>query len=174
MCLHISDFSQNHYSLFFSAFHVPNIALFYQVLLYSLFFHRHNLHAFYYNNDSNFQYDINLSSTSVALLLWNRKIYGFIASEVRVSVKYNCKGNRIPDSKVHGANMGSTWVLSAPDGPHAGPMNFAIWEVFGENVSRSCYVGGLGRMKKSAISIISQSPVYYKHVLSCLMLLGWA
>ena len=23
-----------------------------------------------------------------------------------------------PDSKVHGANMGHTWVLSAPDGPH--------------------------------------------------------
>ena len=22
--------------------------------------------------------------------------------------------------------MGPTWVLSAPDGPHAGPMNFAI------------------------------------------------
>ena len=32
----------------------------------------------------------------------------------------------IPDSKVHGANMGSTWPLSAPDGPHAGPMNLAI------------------------------------------------
>ena len=28
-----------------------------------------------------------------------------------------------PDSKVHGANMGPTWVLSAPDGPHVGPMN---------------------------------------------------
>ena len=31
-----------------------------------------------------------------------------------------------PDSKVHGANMGPTWVLSAPGGPHVGPMNFAI------------------------------------------------
>ena len=30
------------------------------------------------------------------------------------------------DSKVHRANMGSTWVLSAPDGPHDGPMNLAI------------------------------------------------
>ena len=30
------------------------------------------------------------------------------------------------DSKVHGANMGPTWVLSAPDGPHVGPMNLAI------------------------------------------------
>ena len=24
--------------------------------------------------------------------------------------------------------MGPTWVLSAPDGPHVGPMNFAIRE----------------------------------------------
>ena len=31
-------------------------------------------------------------------------------------------------SKVHGVNMGSTWDLSAPDGPHVGPMNFATWE----------------------------------------------
>ena len=31
------------------------------------------------------------------------------------------------DSKVHGANMGPTWVLSAPDGPYIGPMNLAIW-----------------------------------------------
>ena len=26
-----------------------------------------------------------------------------------------------PDNKVHGANMGPTWVLSAPDGPHVRP-----------------------------------------------------
>ena len=31
-----------------------------------------------------------------------------------------------PDSKVHVANMGPTWILPAPDGPHDGPMNFAI------------------------------------------------
>ena len=31
-----------------------------------------------------------------------------------------------PDSKVHGANMGPTWVLSAPDGPHVGPTNLGI------------------------------------------------
>ena len=34
-----------------------------------------------------------------------------------------------PDSKVHGANMGPTWVLSAPDGPHVGPINLAIGAV---------------------------------------------
>ena len=33
---------------------------------------------------------------------------------------------RFPDSKVHGANIGPTWVLSAPDGSHVGPMNLAI------------------------------------------------
>ena len=31
-----------------------------------------------------------------------------------------------PDSKVHVANMGPTWVLSAPGGPHVGPMDLAI------------------------------------------------
>ena len=31
-----------------------------------------------------------------------------------------------PDSKVHRANMGPTWVLSAPVWPHVGPMNLAI------------------------------------------------
>ena len=32
----------------------------------------------------------------------------------------------IPDSKIHGANMGPTWVLLAPGGPHVGPLNLAI------------------------------------------------
>ena len=36
---------------------------------------------------------------------------------------YECN---YPDNKVHGAIMGLTWVLSAPDGPHVGPMNIAI------------------------------------------------
>ena len=40
-----------------------------------------------------------------------------------------CSGMKVPDSKVHGANMGPTWVLSAPDGPHIDPMNLAIWGV---------------------------------------------
>ena len=36
----------------------------------------------------------------------------------------------IPDSKVHGDNMGPIWVLSAPDGPHVVPMNHAIWDAY--------------------------------------------
>ena len=35
-----------------------------------------------------------------------------------------------PDSKVRGANMGPTWVLSAPGEPNVGPMNLAIRECF--------------------------------------------
>ena len=32
-----------------------------------------------------------------------------------------------PDSKVHGANMVPIWGRQDPDGPHVGPMNFAMW-----------------------------------------------
>ena len=32
-----------------------------------------------------------------------------------------------PDSKIHGANMGSIWGRQDPGGPHVGPMNFDIW-----------------------------------------------
>ena len=42
-----------------------------------------------------------------------------------ISTKIIHVGN-IPESKIHGAKMGLTWVLSAPDGPHVGPMNLAI------------------------------------------------
>ena len=34
----------------------------------------------------------------------------------------------IPDSKVHGANMGPIWGRLGPGGPHVGPMNLAIWD----------------------------------------------
>ena len=34
-----------------------------------------------------------------------------------------CQTIDVPDSKVHGAHLGPTWVLSVPDGPHVGPMN---------------------------------------------------
>ena len=33
----------------------------------------------------------------------------------------------IPDSKVHGGNMGPIWGRQDPDGPSVGPMNLAIW-----------------------------------------------
>ena len=33
----------------------------------------------------------------------------------------------VPDSKVHGANVGPTWGRQDPGGPHVGHMNLAIW-----------------------------------------------
>ena len=33
---------------------------------------------------------------------------------------------QVPDSKVHGANIGPTWGQQDPGGPHVGPMNLAI------------------------------------------------
>ena len=32
-----------------------------------------------------------------------------------------------PDTKDHGVDMGPTWVLSAPGGPHVGSMNLDFW-----------------------------------------------
>ena len=44
-------------------------------------------------------------------------------------------GKPIPDSKVHGANMGPMWGRQDPDGPHVGPMILSgkIWEHYGHN-----------------------------------------
>ena len=39
-----------------------------------------------------------------------------------------------PESKVHGANTGPTWVLSAPGGSYVDPMNLAIWDNKGKRV----------------------------------------
>ena len=36
----------------------------------------------------------------------------------------------IPDSKVHGTNMGPIWDRQDPGGPHDGPMILAIWDSF--------------------------------------------
>ena len=35
----------------------------------------------------------------------------------------------IPESKVHGANMGPIWGRQDPGGPHVGSMNLAIWDI---------------------------------------------
>ena len=34
----------------------------------------------------------------------------------------------IPDTKINEAKMGPIWGRQDPDGPHVGPMNFAIWD----------------------------------------------
>ena len=44
----------------------------------------------------------------------------------------------IPDSKVHGANMGPIWDRQGPGGPHVGPLNFAIWDGFYRGFTKTC------------------------------------
>ena len=51
---------------------------------------------------------------------------GWLGSWIFASTSVDFVKTNCPDSKVHGANIGPTWVLSAPDGPHVGPMNLAI------------------------------------------------
>ena len=64
--------------------------------------------------------DINVSIPLRVIIpakeIWNRETRYKNATSVE----------NYPDSTVHGANMGPTWVLSALDRPHVGPMNLAI------------------------------------------------
>ena len=63
--------------------------------------------------------------------LWNyiifHKIYRLFRFVFFCYVYVSISNGVHPDSKVLGANMGPTWVLSAPDGPHVGPRYLAIW-----------------------------------------------
>ena len=63
---------------------------------------------------------------------------------------------RFPDSKFHGANMGPIWVLSAPDGPHVGPMNLAIRLASPLQAIYHCHCG----------SVAVQYPVPYESVIT--------
>ena len=59
---------------------------------------------------------------TLVLFCWLlRNLSGFVPQNVTFIMQYN-----YPDSKVHGANMGPTWVLTAQDGPYVGPTNLAI------------------------------------------------
>ena len=50
---------------------------------------------------------------------------------------------KTPNSKVHGAKMGPIWGRQDPGGPHVGPMNFAIWDAFENEIlesgARQCF-----------------------------------
>ena len=48
--------------------------------------------------------------------------------------------HHIPDSKVHGANMGPIWGRQDPEGPNVGPMNFAIWVYLWAAVSKDIWL----------------------------------
>ena len=46
-----------------------------------------------------------------------------------------------PNSKVHGANVGSTWGQQDPGGPHVGPMNHTVWDSM-DNSRKPCALHG--------------------------------
>ena len=75
-----------------------------------------------------------------------------------------------PDSKVHGANMGPTWVLSAPDGSHVGPMNLDIWVyiiyvmVWFEGKDEGTFVRGLKGPILVAIFMIGSSEYFRNNI----------
>ena len=67
-------------------------------------------------------------SLSISVQAWSGVAY-------RSSARLN-----IQDSKVHEANMGPTWVLSAPDGPKVGP-----WTLLSGIFQKNCMVVRTGR-----------------------------
>ena len=86
---------------------------------------------------------LHYNSTALYLALYliiftrHRYIVYFVSSKSDLfSLSLFCD---IPDSKVHGANMGSIWGQQAPGGPHVGPMNF----LFGIVTVHSQYVAFL-------------------------------
>ena len=58
----------------------------------------------------------------IVYVLWCAKYQHFVSHYLVLVININL----YLDSKAHGANMGPTWVLLAPGGPHVGPMNLAI------------------------------------------------
>ena len=56
----------------------------------------------------------------------SREISQLFKYEVLEPYKLAKLDHHCPDNKVHVTNMGPTWVLSAPGGPHVGPMDLVI------------------------------------------------
>ena len=67
-----------------------------------------------------------------------------------------------PDSKVFVANMGPIWVLSAPGGPHVGPMKIVIWVVFLEYSDLSIRIVAYALSKMSKIMQVVTSKLKFE------------
>ena len=74
-------------------------------------------------------------------IMWNQITYNQLSQPAACATLLSSSGLVLPinahgkgwklsiaiaDSMVHGADMEPTWILSASDGPHVGPMNLAI------------------------------------------------
>ena len=93
---------------------------------------------------------------------------GLISLSREVSGKGMGSSFTIPDSKVHVANMGPTWVLSAPDGPHVGPMDLAIRDVMWDAVGIVLHMASY-----SSVFSIYGGWKYSFHVAWCVLKFMW-
>ena len=73
--------------------------------------------------------------------------------------------------------MGPTWVLSAPDGPHIGPMNLAIGDAISTCTHTSFANRSLSRMVQPFVSLQIIEPSQFTHLKHLFVLnidkLGW-
>ena len=60
------------------------------------------------------------------MYVWVKTRHSYV---VNTEVENRDNENIIPDSKVHGANMGPTWGRKDPGGPHVLHMNLAMGDV---------------------------------------------
>ena len=68
---------------------------------------------------------IHIVSVFLRTVIRVKSSFALICSDNQISscfiLQTFCEGKLLPDSKVHGANTGPTWVLLAPDGPMLAP-----------------------------------------------------
>ena len=69
-----------------------------------------------------------------------------------------------PDSKVHGTNLGPTWVLSATCGPHVGPMNLLSGSLSGVGMRVTVWWKGWGHSKRNFHRFRAWQIVHYRYV----------
>ena len=84
-----------------------------------------------------------------------------LSKNMCIETRRTYKPDPISDSKVHGANMGLTWVLSAPDRPHVGPMNLAIRDI----------AMNKGDVKGIITENHANNPIFYPSLLALLLFL---
>ena len=58
---------------------------------------------------------------------YNMQDLKFIDKLYMSNMRIHLQSIYVPDSKVHGANMGLIWGRQDPGGPHVDPMNLAVW-----------------------------------------------
>ena len=98
-----------------------------------------------------------------------KSIRPFMMNLISVVLTYESCFPMHPDSKIHVANMGPTWVLSSPGGPHVGPMNLGIRVVcvrFAMRILRQ----GVKSTSTSDPYIIEWTAHYWAHSLRTLTL----